>query len=46
MPGLRAEAASQEELLEELKVLIPALLLANDANLEGDAEVVDYEDYH
>ena len=46
VPGLRAEAETQAELLEELKDLVPALLLANNVDLDGDAEVVDYEDYH
>jgi len=38
VPGLRAEAETQEELLEELKILIPALLQANNVDVEGDKQ--------
>ena len=35
VPGLRAEAESQDELLKELRALIPALLRANDVDIDG-----------
>ena len=38
VPGLRAEADTQDELLKELRVLIPALLKANNVRVDGDKQ--------
>ncbi len=36
VPGLATEAVTMEDLIEKLKVMIPELLMANNAAIEGE----------
>ena len=36
VPGLATEAVTMEDLIEKLKVMIPELLMANNAVVEGE----------
>jgi predicted RNase H-like HicB family nuclease len=40
VPGLATEAMTMEDLIEKLKVMIPELLMANNAVIEGEFKVI------
>jgi predicted RNase H-like HicB family nuclease len=40
VPGLATEAMTMEDLIEKLKVMIPQLLMANNAVIGGEFKVI------
>jgi hypothetical protein len=40
VPGLATESMTMEDLIEKLKVMIPELLMANNAVIEGEFKVI------